>query len=66
MEISETINEGVVEPSVKKLLEKMITMLFTAVKRGNYPPLQKTTLIWIVAIESVSKGMKIIKGTDRK
>ena len=60
MEISETIYEGAIEPSLpKKPLEHMLTVLITSGKRDEKPPRQKCTLRWVNALPSVSTGMYI-------
>ena len=41
MKISDTIYKGVIEPSYKKPLENILTVLFVAFKRGEYPLRQK-------------------------
>ena len=43
MDIADSIYEGVVEPSYKKLLGKMPTVLFTSVYREKQPPCQILT-----------------------
>ena len=43
MEIAETIYEGVVETSNKKLLEQMLTVLLTEGERKENSPRQKFT-----------------------
>ena len=44
MKISETINEGVVDPYyLKKLIRDMVTVMVTSVKLGEESPHQKAT-----------------------
>ena len=43
MEISEYIYEGVIEPSYKNLLDKIPTVMSTAGKLEEKPPLQLLT-----------------------
>ena len=57
IEIAETIYEGVVEPSYKKLLDHMLTMLVSAGRREEKPPQHEFTLRWVNAMASSRKGM---------
>ena len=43
MDIADSIYEGVVEPSYKKILGKMPTVLFTSVYIEEHPPCQILT-----------------------
>ena len=57
IQIAETIYEGVVEPSYKKLLDHMLTMLVSAGRREEKPPQQEFTPRWVNAMASSRKGM---------
>ena len=57
MEIAETIYGGVLEPSCKRLLEQILTLLVTAVKLEEKPPRKTITLRWLNALASTSKCM---------
>ena len=61
MEIEESIYEGVVEPSYKKLLRQMPTMLVSPGKLGENTPRQLLTPRRVRALESSEKGMYIIR-----
>ena len=57
MEIAESIYEGVVEPSYKKIIGEMPTVLASAGKKEEKPPCQLLTLRWVKALTSAEKGM---------
>ena len=65
MEIPETVYEGIVENSYNKILQNMLTVLYTAGQLGDYPPHKKHTQIMLVALESERKGMYIVREIDK-
>ena len=65
MEISETVYEGIAEPSSKKSTIEYANYAGHNRKMRAVSDLSKNTLIWVVAMESVSKGMHIVQESDR-
>ena len=57
MEISESIYEGVVEPSYKKLLGQTPNVLVAACKREENPPRREVSPRRVRSLESAEKGM---------
>ena len=55
MEIVEKMFEGVVEPSSKKILEKIITMLVAQNKREEKTRCQKIILRWVNVLAIANK-----------
>ena len=60
IETEESIYEGVVEPSYKKLLGKIPTVLVTAVKWEEKPPRQLLNTRQVRAMEISENGMQIL------
>ena len=57
MEMSESIYEGVVEPSYKKILGNMPTVLVSAGKSQEKLPCKLLTLRQVRALANAEKGM---------
>ena len=61
MEISESIHEGLLEPSYKKLLGQTPTVLVTAVKIEDKPPCYRLTLRWAREMASTENDMQMAR-----
>ena len=59
--ITESIYEGVVTPSYKKLLRQMPTILVISLNRGEKPPCLRATPIRVTVMEIAENEMQTIR-----